>query len=109
MSYTPEIIRDLRLRLFDEALAEHRTETGNPSAPRSGVSMALVEQRLQTLIMAGIGDPSNTERKTSPEMAELATAWMKVDVDDLRDMNEATAVKTKLVIRSLAASVLSQA
>jgi hypothetical protein len=94
MSYTPEIIRDLRLRLFDEALAEHRTETGNPSAPRSGVSLALVEQRLQTLIMAGIGDPSNTERKTSPEMAALASRYMEHEDDN---------------VRSLAASVLSQA
>jgi hypothetical protein len=94
MTYTIEIIDDLRLRLFNEALAEHRTETGNPSAPRSGVSLALVEQRLQTLIMAGIGDPSNTERKTSPEMAALASRYMEHEDDN---------------VRSLAACVLSQA
>jgi hypothetical protein len=106
MTYTIEIIDDLRLRLFNEALAEHRTETGNPSAPRSGVSLALVEKRLQTLIMAGIGDPSNTERKTSPEMAKLATKYINWQGSgtDIYSSEEYAAD-----VRSLAASVLSQA
>lgn len=94
MTYTIEIIDDLRARLFEEALLEYRLQTDNVSAPRSGVSLALVEQRLQTLIMAGIGDPSNTERKTSPEMAALASRYMEHEDDN---------------VRSLAASVLSQA
>jgi hypothetical protein len=106
MTYTIEIIDDLRLRLFNEALAEHRTETGNPSAPRSGVSLALVEQRLQTLIMAGIGDPSNTERKTSPEMAALAAKYIDWQ-GSTTDIYSAAGYAAD--VRSLAASVLSQA
>jgi hypothetical protein len=109
VTYTIEIIRDLRQQIAEELLAEEKERMGNENLTLGYLSYSAVEDRLQTLIMAGIGDPANTERKTSPEMAELATAWMKVEVDDLRDMNEATAVKTKLVIRSLAASVLSQA
>jgi hypothetical protein len=106
MTYTIEIITDLRSRLFDEALAEHRHETGNPSAARSAVSLQLVEQRLQTLIMAGIGDPSNTEKKTHPEMARIAAAVMNYDSSAIHDASDQEILT---MMKRLAASVLSQA
>jgi hypothetical protein len=94
MSYTLLTIQALRHQLFDQALAEYREETGNPNASPSGVSHILVEHRVQTAIMAGIGDTKPDEKKTSPELATLAARYMEHEDDN---------------VRSLAASVLSQA
>jgi hypothetical protein len=92
VAYTRSVLASMRKVIAEELLEEHRQRTGNPNASMdAAVDWRLVEDRLKTEIIAGIGDSKSAT--TSPEVASIAAQYMSHE-----DPN----------VRKLAASALTQ-
>jgi hypothetical protein len=110
MTYTLDSISALRKQIATQLLEEERDRRSDKSYNPAMIDHRVIEARLQTLIMAGIGQVGDEEKRTSPEIAKLAAAYVSMADDEMRKAVTGKGANEFFAgVRSLAASALSQA